>query len=214
MVFVLFTQSFDNLISDKIKNAEKKIFCTEKLKRGNNATLTGRALLGYILKKHYGIESFSYTYSKNGKPFLSNSDIYFSISHSGDMVACSISEKETGCDIEKINEFNPKIPKRFFTDKEADIIDGHESKERVFTRLWTLKESILKKNGIGITGGLDTYCFAENTFSESFTAYGCSFRCHSFCEYELSVCYEEKYADDEVIIVDIEDFINYIDDLN
>ncbi len=214
MIYVLFAQSFDEQFSDKIKTAEKKIFCTEKIKRGNQLTLIGRTLLGYILYKHYGIKNFSYSYGENGKPYLENENIFFSISHSGKMVVCCVSDREIGCDIEKIKDFNPKIPERFFTGKETEVIKNHDCKARVFTRLWTLKESILKKSGMGITGGLDTYCFADNAFSETFADYGCNFLCRSFCEYELSVCSEEKCVYEDVMIVDTEDFKNYIDDLN
>ncbi|MBQ3136004.1 MAG: 4'-phosphopantetheinyl transferase superfamily protein [Clostridia bacterium] len=214
MIYVLFTQLFDKELTDRIVNAEKKIFFTEKEKRGKELTLIGRTLLGYILEKHYGIKGFSYKYSENGKPYIENSDVFFSISHSGEMVTCCVSDREIGCDIQKIEEFNPKIPERFFTAKEAEIIKNHESKARVFTRIWTLKESILKKRGIGISGGLDTYCFADNCFSDAFTDYGCNFVSCSFCEYEFSVCSEEKYDFEDILLVDEEDFKKYIDGLN
>ncbi len=190
MLYLLNTEDFDDKFMEEIKDAERKVFLSDKLLRGNRHSLCGRVLLGYILKKYYGIDSFSYRYGEGGKPYLENSDIYFSISHSGNYVVCCISEKEIGCDIEKIKDYNPKVGKRFFTGKEAELLENKDTEDIFFARLWTLKESILKKEGTGISGGLDTYCFADYIGEESFNAYGYSFFSHRFGEYMLSVCSE------------------------
>ncbi len=212
IICYLNTADFDDDFIGKLKKAEKKIFITEKILRGGKLSVCGRVLLGYLLKKNYGIDSYSYFYSENGKPFLRNERIHFNISHSGDYVLCCISEGEIGCDIEKIRDYNPKIGRRFFTEKEALLLEERESEDYNFSVLWTLKESILKKEGTGITGGLDTYCFADYAGKNDFEAYGCHFMCRKYGEYMISVCAESCPGEPYEITKDkIE---KYIDEIN
>ena len=49
---------------------------------------------------------------------------------------------------------------RFYTREEADAlsaISGAADKERMFFRLWTIKEAYLKFLGIGLSGGMNRY---------------------------------------------------------
>ncbi len=210
MVYYIDMSSFSSELSKKIVAAEKKIFITDKLKRGGFESLCARVLLGYILYKHYSIESFSYFYGETGKPYLENKDIFFSISHSGKYVACCVSVNEIGCDIEKVKAFNPKVVKRFFTEKEAALIESFDEKEVLFTSLWTLKESILKKDGSGIGGGLDTYCFADNALKDSFFAFDCYFLCTVIGDSVFSLCSKEKHTISDIKEVSYEELCEYI----
>ncbi len=190
MLCLLKFDSSDEVFTEKIREAERRIFHTDRPKRGNEATLFARVLLGYMLKKKYDINSFSYFYGEKGKPYLENESIFFSISHSGEYVLCCLSEKEVGCDIERIKDFNPKIAERFFTEKEKSLLD--EGGKELFTRFWTLKESELKKDGTGIGGGLKNYCFADFAGKGEFSAYGCNFFTFSSDGYLISVCTQEE----------------------
>lgn len=203
MIYLLDTEAFDDDFMLEIKRAEKLIFLSDGNAAGNKLSLCGRVLLGYILKNHHGIDFFSYRYGEKGKPYLKNEDLFFSISHSGRYVLCCTSEKEIGCDIEKIRDYNPRIGKRFFTEKEYELLRDKETEDIFFAKLWTLKESILKKDGTGITGGLDKYCFADYVGEESFFAYGCSFYCCRFGEYMLSVCCEKSDNETEILSKEI-----------
>ncbi len=199
MLYILNTEYFDDDFMEEIKDAERKFFLSGKLLRGNKLSLCGRVLLGYILKNYYHIDSFSYRYGENGKPYLKNCELNFSISHSGNYAVCCISRNEIGCDVEKIKDYNPKIGKRFFTAREAALLENKETEDIFFAKLWTLKESILKKEGTGISGGLDNYCFADYIYEESFTAYGYSFYSHRFGEYMLSVCSDNTDVKTEIV---------------
>lgn len=212
MLYLLNTEAFDDIFMDEIKRAEKKIFVSDSIVRGNKLSVCGRVLLGYILKKYHGRDSFSYYYGKNGKPYLKNGDVFFSISHSGKYVICCISESEIGCDIEEIRDYNPKVGKRFFTPKEYELLSNKETEDILFAKLWTLKESILKKEGTGISGGLDTYCFADYIGEESFTAYGCDFYSCRSGDYMISVCCEK--SDKEKEFVSKEKFAEFVRSLN
>ena len=209
MLCVLNTDGFDEVFYRDASAAEKKIFISDKADRGSAPSVYGRLLLGYMLKKYCGADSFSYRYGEKGKPCLASGDARFSISHSGGCVLCCISDKEIGCDIERVKEYNPKVAARFFTEKENLILEGSDCPSALFTKLWTLKESILKRDGTGISGGLGSYCFADYVHSSEFSAYGSYFYSVSYGEYMISVCSE--YPSQELLTVtegDIEQYIN------
>lgn len=94
-----------------------------------------------------------------GKPYFENCPIFFNISHSFDKVICVLSDCQIGCDIEKIRDFNPKLPNRFFHKKENEIIMETDAKNRnkLFFQIWTLKESYLKYLGCGLKKPLNSF---------------------------------------------------------
>jgi len=101
--------------------------------------------------------------SENGKPSIKGrSDFHFNLSHSGDKAMCIISDKEVGCDVEKIKDYNPSIARRFFSDEENLILLNEEDdleKKQLFFRMWTLKESFIKVIGKGIALPLNEFSF-------------------------------------------------------
>lgn len=91
----------------------------------------------------------------------------FSLSHSGQMALCvsSFSAEgravSVGCDIEEESHFNPAIPERFFHPEEnsrLQALTDPEEQQKLFTRLWTLKESFVKAAGTGLTLPLNRFC--------------------------------------------------------
>lgn|SRR5574344_1026484 len=77
-------------------------------------------------------------YYINGKPYIKDSNIYFSISHSIDRVVCAISDKEIGIDIEKIRDYDLSL------NKELNI----NAKNNVdFFKEYTRREAYIKKLG-------------------------------------------------------------------
>jgi len=95
----------------------------------------------------------SISYGENGKPYFSNeTHFFFNVSHSGSKVMCIASEKENGCDVEKIRTFKPLVANRVCTPLELQWLSGYydiKEKERAFIRLWTIKESYMKILGTG-----------------------------------------------------------------
>lgn len=98
-------------------------------------------------------------FAKNefGKPFAKNLPVHFSISHSGDMVICAVSEKEIGIDIEKIRPFNPRAAEKFATEKEIEYIN---SSKNGFFEIWTLKEAYFKCIGTGLGADIKDVSFS------------------------------------------------------
>lgn len=99
---------------------------------------------------------------KNGKPYFVNSNIYFNLSHSGKKVMCALSTKEVGCDVEYKTKNSDKIAARFFAEEEIDYINSvEEGRDIRFTTVWTLKESLLKASGCGITYPMNEFSVIE-----------------------------------------------------
>ena len=88
------------------------------------------------------------------------SPLYYSLSHSGSRAVCVVSNVRIGCDVETVREDRSavqqemKVAERFFTENECITI---RKEYETFYRFWTLKESILKVTGYGLSMPLD--CF-------------------------------------------------------
>ncbi|MBQ9873174.1 MAG: 4'-phosphopantetheinyl transferase superfamily protein [Thermoguttaceae bacterium] len=85
----------------------------------------------------------------SGKPYLENGP-EFNLSHSGSFVALAVASKPIGCDVQVREKISPElIAKRFFAPSETALIFDAEplERERIFYRIWTLKESFVKALG-------------------------------------------------------------------
>lgn len=98
----------------------------------------------------------------NGQPYLENSQLYISLSHSGDMVACALDTVPVGIDIEKIRPMDLRLCRRYFTSEEQAFVlqDMAIPEDPVcydpavlsrFFEVWTGKEAYFKRLGTGIT---------------------------------------------------------------
>lgn len=118
---------------------------------------------GLLLKKgleDQGIDAadLQVRYGKNNKPYIEG--IHFNLSHSEEKVMCAISDREVGCDVEKVTDIDMEIAKRFFYTTEYALIAGkrnHRERCETFFRLWTLKESFMKATGLGMELALDAF---------------------------------------------------------
>lgn len=116
----------------------------------------------------------------NGKPYIPDCPAHFNISHCENMLVLAFSDKEIGIDIERIRPISLNILKRFYSVEEQKYVLGHiptkddfqmcENEEILerFYRVFTLKEAICKKSGIGIKGlkDADTLPYLDCSFKE------------------------------------------------
>jgi 4'-phosphopantetheinyl transferase len=145
-----------NYLSDKYLNLLNKRYLFDKDKIASGG---GRILLKYILDKNYGIEDYSISIDKQGKPFLdSHPNIHFNISHSGEIVFVGVSYKPIGVDIEKIHDLDYKeLSNHFFHLNEYKTIINSKDPLSTFFKIWTSKESFVKMKGTGIVVDLDSF---------------------------------------------------------
>lgn len=93
-----------------------------------------------------------------GKPFIPNSPLHFSISHTKNAFVLGFSiQQEIGVDME-IN-----VPKKeldlladYAFSPDERLVLGTSSDECTFLKIWTLKEAYLKATGIGLIDALPT----------------------------------------------------------
>ncbi len=85
--------------------------------------------------------------SPEGKPYLENNPVYFSVSHSENIVVCVVSHRPIGVDVELIRPISPSAQEKICTDTELEYLRAAKNDEerlyRFFT-LWTRKEALFK----------------------------------------------------------------------
>ena len=89
-----------------------------------------------------------------GKPFLAEHEApAISLTHSGEYAACAIGREEVGVDIEQVGSADADVACRCFVGQELSRVmpDGHHLDAEEFYRLWTMKESFIKRIGTGLS---------------------------------------------------------------
>ena len=127
-------------------------------------------LLGYALKKEYGIESLpEMTCGEHGKPYFKNADIKFNLSHCSGLAVCVVSSGEVGIDCEKTGRVSLKAAGRIFSPYENEMLEKltGEEQARFFSYVWTAKEAYCKATGQGLFSGL-----SQLDFGDSISEYG------------------------------------------
>lgn len=119
----------------------------------------GSYLLLKKLLTEIGIDYFEIKMGKCGKAYISNQEnIYFNISHSSKYVACAISDKEVGVDIEYNDPtIDLNIAKNYFYNWEYESIMNAQNPSDEFFSYWVLKESYMKYTGLGFNMDLDSF---------------------------------------------------------
>lgn len=113
-------------------------------------------LLRQGLQQEYGItEPPVFAYNEHGKPsIVGREDIHFNMSHCRAGVVCALSDTPIGVDIESIREYNDSLARYTMNEQELQTINAAERPEVAFTRLWTMKEAVVKWRGSGIVNNL------------------------------------------------------------
>ena len=129
-----------------------------------NALLSRLLVLSEITRRT-GIpqNKISFERGKHGKPYLKNSDLQFSLSHTKGAICAAFSDMddqavdgEIGVDIERRDRrVNPAVYERTLAKSEKETVRSSED----FIRCWVKKEAFLKRTGFGIVDdlrGIDT----------------------------------------------------------
>lgn len=126
-------------------------------------------LLRRALLQEYGIDEVPrFDYNPQGKPLLiGHPDIHFSLSHCAMAVACVLSDRPVGIDIETIDHYSEEVAARAMSEEEMREIKVSPCPATAFTRLWTMKESLYKLTGNDYDG--DTTKMLDNISPYHFT---------------------------------------------
>lgn len=160
-----------------------------------------RALAGEILARAalsfvtgLAPTEFAFVQDRRGKPRAETLERpgcllpEFNVSHAGSLVACAVSSRPIGVDVEELFLPEETLVKHVCSPGEAEYVQnggGGLSVPAAFTLLWTLKESYLKALGVGLIDdlpGLDLASFLvgsdgpERTFAYSGHCFKAFFR--------------------------------------
>jgi 4'-phosphopantetheinyl transferase len=116
---------------------------------------------GILLKEALEKEGISYetavfAYEENGKPYLKDAAVFYSISHAGELAVCVVSDRRVGADVERLSRFDGKrarmeqVARRVLTGEEWQAWNRNPTGEALVT-LWTKKESYVKYTGKGLS---------------------------------------------------------------
>ena len=138
------------------KKADRYRFPDDRLRSiaGDHLARTGLAELR-------GVDpaSIRFARTERGKPYAIDLDAHFSISHSGHLVVCAVSERPVGIDVELIRPVKEDLAGKVCTDAELMWLRSAPGGGRTlegecltrFFRIWTAKEAWFKMTGTGIT---------------------------------------------------------------
>lgn len=115
----------------------------KKNEKGRAQSLAALCLLRQGIKKVFGDTDYTVIYNENGKPYTDK--CFFSISHSGGFVACALSDKNIGLDIEVLKNIKRRDVYIFFTDREKNYVNENPRLlSQRFLEIWTKKEAAVK----------------------------------------------------------------------
>ena len=129
-----------------------------KHERGQRTCVLAYLLLKKALREEFGIvDNPLFEYGEHGKPtIVGHPDIHFNLSHCREAVACVVSQRPVGIDVESVNRYKEALVSYTMNDHEQAQIAAAERPDVAFTRLWTMKEARMKLTGEGITNNLKT----------------------------------------------------------
>ena len=141
----------------------REYVCKQKNLSGRINGAFAYLLLQKLTADVFGITPAApFTYNEHGKPYFSDSDIKFSLSHCKTSVAAAVSEYEIGIDIFDKREINESLAPRICSEEELNRFSASADKQLFLSRLWCEKESLAKLDGSGFTKGFKIYDTAKN----------------------------------------------------
>ena len=92
----------------------------------------------------------------SGKPYLSDSEYQFNLSHSGEWIACTLGRTASGVDIQQEEDVLLSVAEKYFLPEEYQEICALDKagQRNLFYKFWCIKESYLQYRGTGLAGGL------------------------------------------------------------
>lgn len=158
MIYLLDNISYDDidlsfglklLENDRLKKAMKYKFHKDRV----NSVLAW-SLLKFGLFNEYQMVTVPDTICNGyGKPYFSNQNLFFNLSHSDSVVGCALSRFNIGFDVQT-NINNLGAIKSVFNQGELNNICCQQCPIIEATRLWTLKEAYGKYHGNGLNYNL------------------------------------------------------------
>lgn len=187
----IFIGKISDLDISKINAYELSHYRSEKIKRIKNKknklqSVAAELVLNYGVKKCFGIDApVNYMPDEHGKPFFTDINAFFSLSHSDEYAVCALSDCAVGVDIQKKRNVNMKLAERFFTSDEFEAIQKNPTDD--FNRIWARKEALSKAVGLGLQIGFSNI----NVMDDCILYDGKSYR---ISDIDFNKCYSTAVA--------------------
>jgi 4'-phosphopantetheinyl transferase len=155
----LFDHYYDQMPQDRKKKIDAlKIAGAKRLCLGAGILLNKALAEAGIIETHDGTDNRQSTQQykietgPQGKPYLAGrDDLFFNLSHSGTMAVIAVSGREVGVDIQNLKHFDDHLIDYVFNPGDRKLAKEFSVPiDRIYTRLWAMKESVMKYNGKGI----------------------------------------------------------------
>lgn len=159
---------------EKLSFSKKKSIDDTSNDKRKKQSLAAVMVVKELLEQGFGLKNAVIETKENGQPFIKESNLNISISHSKNIVACAADVNEVGIDVEFIRPVKFSLVKRVCNLKElnyvikngefnkSDLITDNEILTRFF-EVWTAKEAFFKANSGNIKNFKDTDIFSLNT---------------------------------------------------
>lgn len=141
-----FTEEEYAAVYDSLSPSRKAHIDTFRHMGARRQSLAGELLLRRLLAAE-GIEGIPERLP-SGQPVLQGSDAYVSIAHCEDCIACAVSDRPIGIDVEKLRPVKPGMAQKVCTPEELSYVQDDPVR---FFEIWTAKEAYFKMQGTGIT---------------------------------------------------------------
>lgn len=123
----------------------------------------GRRLLEKMYREHTGKAMPPILVTDRGKPYFSEGDLYFSVSHTKRRVFCVLSDKPVGIDAEELDrQPGLRLAEKILSPTERVLFDKSQDKCMTLLRFWVLKEAAAKCTGEGLRGYPDSTDFCPD----------------------------------------------------
>lgn len=160
-------------------------------------SLGGDVLARWVLCRRLGVPNDRLSFGVNayGKPsLLDHEGLYYNVSHAGRWVVCAVDSAEVGIDVEAVKPVEDGVARMIMSDDEYTRWGKLEGESRLdyFYEIWTLKESLVKAEGKGLSIPLNSISFDINIGVQGIVLHtkDWSTRYQHFKQYDLDAGYK------------------------
>ena len=121
--------------------------------------------------------------------------LFLSLAHGGGMAVLAVGDRPVGCDVERLSRVREGVLRRFLKEERAFVEEaGKEAREGAFYRIWTGKESYLKRTGEGLSAWKEVRVLPEGLILREGKEQPCRIVWKEKGGHLLAVCHEENAA--------------------
>ncbi len=149
-----------------------------------------------LMKHLFPPDGKSWSYLESGKPFLPQSELDLSFSHSENITACQLSSSiSCGIDIQHYREKMLRVKEKFLNSEEIPFVESLSEKEQIsmLTAMWSAKEVLYKMYGKGFIDYLNTFTILPFRRSDPIMVANADFG-DGQREFYLRLFFEESYV--------------------